>query len=122
MVTYDKGKLSAFFRFLPKDRINLNWLTRYATIGIVLLLAAAIAFYFLGRHLFDLSIPNTGDVRAHIFKIEIFQSYLSHFSWPQWIPYWYQGTPINQYYPPGFYFLGSLLAFGLNSSVIAYKL
>ena len=65
--------------------------------------------------------PGEGDVRSHIFKIELLQSYLSHFSWPQWNPYWYHGIPEDQFYPPGFYFLGAVLSYVVRSGVVAYK-
>ncbi len=99
-----------------------NWLRRYAAIEVAVLAALAIGGYFLGRHLLDTTVPGEGDVRSHILKIELLQSYLSHFSWPQWNPYWYQGIPEDQFYPPGFYFLGAVLSFIVKNGVIAYKI
>jgi hypothetical protein len=103
-----------------RHRRIIGWITRYAAIEIAVLLSLAIAAFFLGRHLLDTSVPVDGDVRSHIFKLELLQSYLSHFSWPQWNPYWYHGIPEDQFYPPGFYFLGALLSF-VMSGAIAYK-
>ena len=105
-----------------KTRIIFDWLRRYAAIEIAVLLALAIAAYFLGRHLLDTTIPVEGDVRSHVLKIELLQSYLSHLSWPQWNPYWYQGIPEDQFYPPGFYFLGAAFSFIVRNGVIAYKI
>ncbi len=83
-------------------------------------LAIALAVY--GPHLFDLAVPIEEDVRAHVFKIDILYSYLARGSWPQWVPYWYHGFPIFQYYPPGFYLLGAGLTFLCKHAVISYKL
>ena len=106
---------------LFNGRPVFGWIRRYAALEIAVLLALGIAAYFVGRHLFDTTVPGEGDVRAHIFKIEFLQSYLSQFSWPQWNPYWYHGIPQDQYYPPGFYFLSALTMYATGSSVIAYK-
>ena len=107
---------------VPPWRAVLHWIARYAAIEIAVLLALGIAAYFLGHHLFDGSVPTQGDVRSHVFKIEFLQSYLSQFSWPQWNPYWYHGIPEDQFYPPGFYFLGAILGFVFKSGVVAYKI
>jgi uncharacterized membrane protein len=109
------------FRQLIKTNVVIRWINRNAAIEIAILLSLAIAAYFLGRHLFDLTVPTDGDVRSHIFKIEILHSYLSQFSWPQWVPYWYHGIPLDQYYPPGFYFISALLTFIVGNGVVAYK-
>ena len=107
---------------VPPWRAILHWIARYAAIEIALFLALGIAAYFLGHQLFDNSVPTQGDVRSHVFKIEFLQSYLSQFSWPQWNPYWYNGIPEDQFYPPGFYFLGAVLAFVFKSGAVAYKI
>lgn len=106
-------------------RANLNsilkWNSRYLYLEIAVVISLAIASWVYGRHLLDLSIPADGDVRSHIFKIEILHSYLAQLSWPQWVPYWYDGIPLDQYYPPGFYFLGAIFTFVFKHAVIAYK-
>lgn len=99
-----------------------HWNHSFIYAGIAALLCLGIALSIYGRYLFDSGVPSQGDVRAHIFKIDMVHYYLSQFSWPQWVPYWYEGIPMNQYYPPGFYFLGAVLTFIFGSSVIAYKL
>ncbi len=104
-----------------KWREILSWMESHAAILSAVILSLSIGAYFLGHHLLDNTIPTDGDVRSHVFKIELLQSYLTHFSWPQWNPYWYHGIPEDQFYPPGFYFLGALLAFVTNG-VIAYKI
>jgi len=107
-------------RDLPaKVRPVLTWIRRHAAIEIAVLLALAVAAYFLGRHLLDSSVPADGDVRAHIFKIQLLQDYLARFSWPQWNQFWYHGIPEDQFYPPGFYFLGAVLGFISGSAVVA---
>jgi hypothetical protein len=70
----------------------------------------------------DSAVPIQGDLRAHIFKIDIFHSFLARGVWPGWIPYWYQGFPVNQFYPPGFYLLGAVLTAAVGQAVVAYKL
>ncbi len=113
-----RSTLGQWFR----SRKFLHWITRYAYIEIAVFLALAIAAYFLGRHILDAQVPIEGDVRSHIFKIQLLQDYLSNFSWPQWNPYWYHGIPEDQFYPPGFYFLGALLSFIVRNATIAYKI
>ena len=81
-----------------------------------------IALLIYGRHLFDAAVPNGGDVRSHILRIETLYNSLIHGSWPGWIPWWYQGFPADQYYPPGLPFLGAALTFITRSVVISYKL
>jgi uncharacterized membrane protein len=95
---------------------------RFIPLGIAIIASLAIALLIYGPHLFDLTVPIEGDVRAHIFRIDILYSYLSQCSWPQWIPYWYHGLPIDQYYPPGFFFLGAILTFVFKHAVTSYKL
>ncbi|MEN8614024.1 hypothetical protein ABFB09_01895 [Dehalogenimonas sp. THU2] len=87
-----------------------------------LLIAGSIAALVFGPHLFDQLVPIEGDVRAHIFKIAQYNEALTNGSWPGWTQYWYQGLPLGQYYPPGFYFLGALIEIIVGSSVVAYKL
>lgn len=89
---------------------------------IVVSISIALALLIFAPHLLNLSVPLEGDVRAHIFKIDILYNSLSHGSWPQWNPYWYHGFPAFQYYPPGFYFLGAILTFITGYAVISYKL
>jgi hypothetical protein len=105
-----------------KGREYPHWLSRHIIIEGAIVLALLLGAFFLGRHLFDSTVPAEGDVRSHIFKIEFLQSYLSHFSWPQWNPYWYHGIPEDQFYPPGFYFLGAILSYIFKSGVVAYKI
>ncbi|MFC2062409.1 6-pyruvoyl-tetrahydropterin synthase-related protein [Chloroflexota bacterium] len=100
----------------------LNFRTPWIKPFIAPLISIAIALAILGPHLFDLSVPIEGDVRAHIFKIDTLSAYLSHGSWPLWNTYWYHGFPAFQYYPPGFYLLGAGLTFVTGQAVIAYKL
>jgi hypothetical protein len=114
-------KLRPFFDRSGVTRFR-RWSRNHSGILLAVVLALSIALFFYGRHIGDAMIPPEGDVRAHIFKIEIVHNYLSHLSWPKWVPYWYQGIPMDQYYPPGFYFLGAIFTFILGSSVIAYKL
>jgi uncharacterized membrane protein len=95
---------------------------RLTNAGIAVAASLAIALLIYSPHLLDSMVPIEGDVRAHIFKIDILQSYLVQGSWPQWIPYWYHGFPMGQYYPPGFYFLGASLTFIFKHAVISYKL
>jgi hypothetical protein len=104
-----------------KARAFFNWVSRHISLELAIVLAVVIAAIFLGRHLLDSSVAGEGDVRSHVFKIELLQSYLSHFSWPQWNPYWYHGIPEDQFYPPGFYFLSAILSFIFKSGVVAYK-
>ncbi len=85
-------------------------------------ISLVIALLIYGWHLFDRSVPNGGDVPPHIFKIELLYNSLLAGSWPDWIPWWYQGFPIFQYYPPGFYILGATLTFITTSAVISFKL
>jgi hypothetical protein len=121
-MNHPKTNLHASTIKSAKGRAILNWIKRYAAIEIAVLLSLAIAAYFFGRHILDTTVPGEGDVRSHILKIELLQSYLSHFSWPQWNPYWYHGIPEDQFYPPGFYFLGTILSYIVRNSVIAYKI
>jgi uncharacterized membrane protein len=101
---------------LPGSKIS------YLEVIIIVSISIAIALAVYAPHLRDLSVPIEGDVRAHIFKIDILHDYLSHGSWPQWNPYWYHGFPAFQYYPPGFYFLGAILTFVTGYAVVSYKL
>jgi uncharacterized membrane protein len=95
---------------------------RLTNAGIAMAVSLTIALLIYGSHLLDSMVPIEGDVRAHIFKIDILHSYLMQGSWPQWIPYWYHGFPMGQYYPPGFYFLGASLIFIFKHAIISYKL
>jgi hypothetical protein len=109
------------FTKLTRGRSVPQWISRYGAIWLAIFLSLAIAAFFLGRNLFDISVPVDGDVRSHIFKIELLHSYLANFSWPQWNPYWYHGIPFDPFYPPGFYFLAAALSF-LVDVVVAYKI
>jgi len=113
--------LRSFLSNLNKRGSVLTWLNQHIAIVIAILLSLVIAVFFLGRNLFDSSVPIEGDVRSHIFKIELLQNYLANLSWPQWNPYWYHGIPEDQFYPPGFYFLCALLSF-IVPGVVAYKI
>lgn len=81
-----------------------------------------IALLVYGRHLFDGAVPEGGDVGAHIIRTEVLYDSLAHGSWPDWMPWWYAGFPLYQYYPPGFFFLGAVLTFVTQNVVISYKL
>ena len=94
----------------------------YVEAIIIISISVALALLIYAPHLLDLSVPAGGDVRAHIFKIDTLYDNLSHWSWPQWNPYWYHGFPAFQYYPPGFYCLGAVLTFITGYAVISYKL
>lgn len=89
---------------------------------IVISISLIIGLLFNGPHLFDLTAPLQGDSRAHIFKIDILHNALSKGNWPDWVPYWYHGFPFDQYYPPGFSFIGALLTFITQNAVISFKL
>ncbi len=96
-------------------------LRRLLPVGIAVALSLVIALVIYGQHLWDLSVPIDGDVRAHIFKIELVAGYLSRFSFPEWVTSWYHGYPFDLYYPPGFYILGAAFTFILGNAVAAYK-
>lgn len=106
-------------------RVNFSrmfkWNSKFVVPEVATVISLAIALGIYGRHLLDFSVPVDGDVRSHIFKIDILHTYLLQFSRPQWVPYWYDGIPIDQYYPPGFYFLGAIFTFVFGEAVIAYK-
>jgi uncharacterized membrane protein len=85
-------------------------------------ISLAIALLIYGRHLFDAAVPDGGDVRSQILRIEVLHNSLTHGSWPGWIPWWYQGFPADQYYPTVFSFLGATLTFITTSVVVSYKL
>lgn len=122
MSIFSEAGLTHFYRMgvnLVRERTLRR---RFMPVGIAVAFSISIALLIYARHLIDLSVPVDGDVRAHIFKIDIVYNYLSHFSWPEWIPYWYHGYPFDLYYPPGFYILGAGLTFIVRNTVIAYKL
>ncbi len=114
--------------YLQASKLNNTFRTivrrnrRYLSLEIALLVSLGIAAAVFGPHLFDASVPVQGDVRAHIFKIDIFHQHLSQLSWPGWTPWWYEGIPLNQYYPPGYYLIGAVLTFITGQAVIAYKI
>ncbi len=89
---------------------------------LAVLVAIAFAALIFGPHLLDLSVPVSGDVRAHIFKIDFLYHHLSQGSWPGWNQYWYGGLPNEQYYPPCFYFFGAIITFITKQAVVSYKL
>ncbi len=84
-------------------------------------LAALVPLVLFGTDLVSPSVPVNGDVRAHVFKIAYLYNSLLQGSWPSWIPFWYQGFPLFQYYPPTFYLAGAALTPILGSPVAAYK-
>ena len=94
---------------------------RISPAWIAVLLSLGIALLIYGPHLFDGFVPVEGDARAHIFKIDLLQTFLSNADWPQWNPYWYNGIPFDPFYPPGFYMLGAALTFIFQHAVISYK-
>lgn len=91
-------------------------------IAIVVFSSVVLGLLIYAPNLFNLSVPIEGDVRAHIFKIDILHDALTQGFWPQWSTYLYSGFPVFQYYPPGFYFSGALLTFITGYAVISYKL
>ncbi|HEX78563.1 MAG TPA: hypothetical protein G4O19_00210 [Dehalococcoidia bacterium] len=91
-------------------------------IAVIAFASAVLGLLIYGSNLFNLSVPIEGDVRAHIFKIDILHNALTQGSWPQWSTYLYNGFPVFQYYPPGFYFIGALLTYVTGYAVISYKL
>jgi hypothetical protein len=84
--------------------------------------AFLISLVIFGSHLFDSSVPGTEDVRAHVFKIDYLSANIAQGNWPIWNQYWYAGIPFDPFYPPGFYTLGALLSFVVQSPVVSYKL
>ncbi len=91
-------------------------------IAIVVFSSVVLGLLVYAPNLFNLSVPIEEDVRAHIFKIDTLYDALTKGSWPQWSTYLYNGFPVFQYYPPGFYFIGALFTFITGYAVISYKL
>ncbi|MCK4527579.1 hypothetical protein KAW18_09430, partial [candidate division WOR-3 bacterium] len=103
-------------------RIENFWESQKFRQGIIVTFTSvAISLLIYASHLFDLSVPVGGDVRSHIFKIDMMYNLLLDGSWPGWCQWWYEGFPLFQFYPPGFYFLGAILTFITKHSVISYK-
>ena len=106
-----------------QTRIEKFWESQKFKRGIIVtFVSAAIPLLIYTPHLFDLLVPVSGDVRSHIFKIDMLYNLLLDGSWPGWSKWWYEGFPLFQFYPPGFYFLGAILTFITKHSVISYKL